>query len=151
MRISLLFVLLFFVSCHSVEHIERETRDTLTLVIRDTLENVLHKETIVHEKDSVIVREYMRGDTVFVERETYKERSKDSNNDAKEKVTRSEDKRETSIETRVEKEIVERELSWWEKTQMYIGDAAMLVFAIFVLVHITRNNKIRKALSLIRK
>lgn len=106
-------------SCKTAEYVPVEVHDTI------------HHEVVRHDSiykhDSIIVNTYMKGDTVYRDRDhwhtEYVEKiKKDTAYISKEKP----------VPYPVEKK-VERELTWWQKTQMY-GFRVVLIVALLLLI-----------------
>ena len=112
----ILTAFLMFASCTTTKYVPVEVVTTDTLVITK------HERDSIYLKDSTNVHEWQRGDTVYVEvnrwRTEYRDRWR----------------HDTIYQHRVDSvpvpcpvEVkVPRELTWWQRTQMYAGDVALV-------------------------
>ena len=96
---------------------------TVERVRTDTLRETRNIRDSIYLHDSVWVKQYERGETVFVEKERWHTRYQDRLLMDTMYVSRTDS---VPVPYPVET-LVERQLSWWQRTQMYAGDVLMLV------------------------
>ena len=107
------------VGCKSVEYVEVET------IRLDTLHHYVHQIDSIVRIDSIYEREYVKGDTIYKEKEVHRYR-----NTHKAKVDTV---REIKVEY-VEKPIeVEKKLSVWDKVRIGIADCFLAIVALGLL------------------
>lgn len=109
-------LLLLFGSCRSIRYVPVETIRT------DSLYLTVHERDSIHIKDSVYIRE--KGDSVFVDKWHI--------------VYRDRMKRDTVYIER-EKMVavpypVEKELTWWQKTKLELGEFSIGIILILLIV-----------------
>ena len=109
-------LLLLFGSCQSIRYVPVETIRT------DSLYLTVHKRDSMHIKDSVYVKE--KGDSVIVDRwhTVYRDRIIHD-----------------TIYVEKEKEVmvpypVEKELTWWQKTKLELGEFSIGVILVLLIV-----------------
>lgn len=107
-------LLLLFGSCRSIRYVPVETIRT------DSLYLTVHERDSIHIKDSVYIRE--KGDSVFVDKWHI--------------VYRDRMIRDTAY---IEKELevpypVEKELTWWQKTKLELGEFSIGIILILLIV-----------------
>lgn len=104
-------------SCTTTKYVEVEkVRHDTTYVTRIQRDSVL-------KHDSIFVKEWMKGDTVFRDRDRWHIEYRDR------------EVHDTLYKSRVDsipkpypvEKLVEKNLSWWQKTQMYAGDLLFLL------------------------
>ena len=96
---------------------------TVERVRTDTLRETRNIRDSIYLHDSVFVKQYEMGETVFVEKERWHTRYQDRLLMDTMYVSRTDS---VPVPYPVET-LVERQLSWWQRTQMYAGDVLMLV------------------------
>ena len=96
---------------------------TVERVRTDTLRETRNIRDSIYLHDSVWVKQYERGETVFVEKERWHTRYQDRLLMDTMYVSRTDS---VPVPYPVET-LVERQLSWWQRTQMYAGDVLLLV------------------------
>ena len=115
--LTIALVALAVASCKQTEYV------TVERVRTDTVRITRNTRDSIYLHDSVFVNQYQRGETVYVEKEKWHTRYQDrllldtiyqSRTDS------------VPVPYPVEK-LVEKQLSWWQHTQMYAGDALLLV------------------------
>lgn len=109
-------LLLLFGSCRSIRYVPVETIRT------DSLYLTVHKRDSVHIKDSVYIMD--KGDTVFVNRYHIAYRDKVICDTA-------------YIERVITNDVpypVERELTWWQKTKLEIGEFSIGIILVLLIV-----------------
>lgn len=130
--VAILAILSLFPSCTTVKYVPVETIRT------DTLNHYIHRIDSITQRDSIVEKIYMRGDTVVNEVERYK------------LVERVKEVADTITEVKTEiKEIpveVEKELTAWQKfkinfSEFIIGVAVLAISAFIVLLIIFKKNK----------
>ena len=95
---------------------------TVERVRTDTLRETRNMLDSIYLHDSVFVKQYERGETVFVEKEKWHTRYQDRL--LVDTVYKS---RTDSVPVPYEvTEFVEYNLTWWQKTRMYAGDVLMV-------------------------
>ena len=95
---------------------------TVERVRTDTLRETRNMLDSIYLHDSVFVKQYERGETVFVEKERWHTRYQDRL--LVDTVYKS---RTDSVPVPYEvTEFVEYNLTWWQKTRMYAGDVLMV-------------------------
>ena len=95
---------------------------TVERVRTDTLRETRNMRDSIYLHDSVFVKQYERGETVFVEKEKWHTRYQDRL--LVDTVYKS---RTDSVPVPYEvTEFVEYNLTWWQKTRMYAGDVLMV-------------------------
>lgn len=104
-------------ACHTTKYVPVIEHKTDTLIITK------HQRDSIYLKDSTNVHEWSSGDTMYIEvlkwRTEYRERK------VHDTIYQS---KVDSIPQPYPVEVkVPRELSWWQRTQMYAGDAALVV------------------------
>lgn len=102
-----ILICLLLGSCRSIKYVPVETVRT------DTLYQSKVERDSIHVHDSVFVNKYVKGDTVFVEKEKWK----------KQYIERykTDTLYNTKIELRDVPVVVEKPLSWWEKACVDYG------------------------------
>lgn len=117
--INTVAVALLISSCSTLKEMSTDVR-------RDSLYIYKEKLDIIYVRDSIFIRE--KGDTVFqyVERWRYHDRV------THDTIYRS--KVDSVYVDRVTVQKVAKPLSWWQKSLMYVGAAAIILFVIFVLI-----------------
>lgn len=117
--LTIALVALATASCKQTEYVtvERVRNDTVRITrnIRDSI--YLH--------DSVLVKQYERGETVFVEKERWHTRYRDRLLMDTMYMSRTDS---VPVPYPV-KTFVERQLSWWQRMQMCAGDVLLLLLA----------------------
>lgn len=130
--ILVLAILSFLPSCTTVKYVPVETIRT------DTLNHYIHRIDSITQRDSIVEKIYMRGDTVVNEVERYK------------LVERVKEVADTITEVKTEiKEIpveVEKELTAWQKfkinfSEIVIGIAVLAISALIIMFVIFRRSK----------
>lgn len=125
-------ILSFLPSCTTVKYVPVETIRT------DTLNHYIHRIDSITQRDSIVEKIYMRGDTVVNEVERYK------------LVERVKEVADTITEVKTEiKEIpveVEKELTAWQKfkinfSEFIIGVAVLAISALIIMIVIFRRSK----------
>ena len=125
-------ILSFLPSCTTVKYVPVETIRT------DTLNHYIHRIDSITQRDSIVEKIYMRGDTVVNEVERYK------------LVERVKEVADTITEVKTEiKEIpveVEKELTAWQKfkinfSEWIIGIAVLAISALIIMFVIFRRSK----------
>ena len=123
-KILLLLTVIAVASCKQTEYV------TVERVRTDTVRITRNTRDSIYLHDSVFVNQYQRGETVYVEKEKWHTRYQDrllldtiyqSRTDS------------VPVPYPVEK-LVERQLSWWQHTQMYAGDVLIFAVLIFVVI-----------------
>lgn len=95
---------------------------TVERVRTDTLRETRNIRDSIYLHDSVFVKQYERGETVFVEKEKWHTRYQD-----RLLVDTIYESRTDSVPVPYEvTEFVEYNLTWWQKTRMYAGDVLMV-------------------------
>ena len=89
----------------------------------DTLRETRNIRDSIYLHDSVFVKQYEMGETVFVEKERWHTRYQDRLLMDTMYVSRTDS---VPVPYPVET-LVERQLSWWQRTQMYAGDVLLLL------------------------
>lgn len=106
--------------CKSVEYVEVET------IRLDTLHHYVHQLDSIVRIDSIYEREYVKGDTIYKEKEVYRYR-----NTHKAKVDTV---RETKVEY-IEKPIeVEKKLTKWQQFKINAGEWLLAGVALMLLL-----------------
>lgn len=130
--IAILLILSFLPSCTTIKYVPVET------VRIDTLRQHTIRIDSIKQIDSVYVREYMRGDTIYKEKTklVYRDRIKQQTDTVN----------ETKILTQEKVVEVEKELTAWQKfkinfSEFIIGVAVLAISAFIVLLIIFRRNK----------
>lgn len=117
------------------------TPKQLTTTIRQTTTDTIYKTKVerdsIFRHDSIFVNVYQRGDTIFKEHTRWLTRWRDRL--LIDTVYQS--RTDTLTLYREVTREVERRLSWWQRTQMYIGDMALILLIVLVLY------KLKKFLS----
>lgn len=130
--ILVLAILSFLPSCTTTKYVPVETIRT------DTLNHYIHRIDSITQRDSIVEKIYMRGDTVVNEVERYK------------LVERVKEVADTITEVKTEiKEIpveVEKELTAWQKfkinfSEFIIGVAVLAISALIIMIVIFRRSK----------
>lgn len=130
--ILVLAILSFLPSCTTTKYVPIETIRT------DTLNHYIHRIDSITQRDSIVEKIYMRGDTVVHEVERYK------------LVERVKEVADTITEVKTEiKEIpveVEKELTAWQKfkinfSEIVIGIAVLAISALIIMFVIFRRSK----------
>lgn len=109
-------LLLLFGSCRSIRYVPVETIRT------DSLYLTVHKRDSVHIKDSVYIMD--KGDTVFVNRYHIAYRDKVICDTA-------------YIERVITNDVpypVEKELTWWQKTKLELGEFSIGIILVLLIV-----------------
>lgn len=113
----------------------------LTTTIHHNTTDTIYKTKVerdsIFRHDSIFVNVYQRGDTIFKEHTRWLTRWRDRL--LIDTVYQS--RTDTLTEYREVMREVERRLSWWQRTQMYIGDMALILLIVLVLY------KLKKFLS----
>ena len=120
-----LFVLLLLVAvlmggCRSVKYVEVPVVHTDTLIVTN------HQKDSIWMHDSIYLHEWMKGDTILVDKVVW-------HTQYKEKVVR-----DTIFKSRVDSvgvpypvtEYVEKPLTWWQKTRMHLGEALLVLLLV---------------------
>lgn len=130
--VLVLAILSFLPSCTSVKYVPVET------VRIDTLRQHTIRIDSIKQIDSVYVREYMRGDTIYKEKTklVYRDRIKQQTDTVK----------ETKILTQEKVVEVEKELTAWQKfkinfSEIVIGIAVLAISALIIMFVIFRRSK----------
>ena len=117
------------------------TPKQLTTTIHHNTTDTIYKTKVerdsIYRHDSIFVNVYQRGDTIFKEHTRWLTRWRDRL--LIDTVYQS--RTDTLTEYREVMREVERRLSWWQRTQMYIGDMALILLIVLVLY------KLKKFLS----
>lgn len=130
--ILVLAILSFLPSCTTTKYVPVETIRT------DTLNHYIHRIDSITQRDSIVEKIYMRGDTVVNEIEKYKY------------IERIKEVTDTVTEVKTEiKEIpveVEKELTAWQKfkinfSEIVIGIAVLAISALIIMIVIFRRSK----------
>lgn len=130
--ILVLAILSFLPSCTTTKYVPVETIRT------DTLNHYIHRIDSITQRDSIVEKIYMRGDTVVNEVERYK------------LVERVKEVADTITEVKTEiKEIpveVEKELTAWQKfkinfSEIVFGIAVLAISALIIMFVIFRRSK----------
>lgn len=125
-------ILSFLPSCTTTKYVPVET------IRIDTLNHYIHRIDSITQRDSIVEKIYMRGDTVVNEVERYK------------LVERVKEVADTITEVKTEiKEIpveVEKELTAWQKfkinfSEVVIGIAVLAISALIIMIVIFRRSK----------
>lgn len=111
-------LLLLFGSCRSIKYVPVETVRT------DSLYLTVHERDSIHIKDFIYIRE--KGDTVFVER--WRTQYRDRGRTDTLYVDRV---REVQVPYPVEKE-----LTWWQKTKIELGELSIGIILVLLIVAI---------------
>lgn len=109
-------LLLLFGSCQSIRYVPVETIRT------DSLYITVHKRDSIHIKDSVYVKE--KGDSVIVDRWHIVYRDRIIHD-----TTYVEKEKEVMVPYPVEKE-----LTWWQKTKLELGEFSIGVILVLLIV-----------------
>mgnify|MGYP000027962275 CR=1 FL=1 len=109
-------LLLLFGSCRSIKYVPVETVRT------DSLYLTVHERDSIHIKDFIYIRE--KGDTVFVER--WRTQYRDRGRTDTLYVDRV---REVQVPYPVEKE-----LTWWQKTKIELGELSIGIILVLLIV-----------------
>ena len=109
-------LLLLFGSCRSIKYVPAETVRT------DSLYLTVHERDSIHIKDFIYIRE--KGDTVFVER--WRTQYRDRGRTDTLYVDRV---REVQVPYPVEKE-----LTWWQKTKIELGELSIGIILVLLIV-----------------
>lgn len=109
-------LLLLFGSCRSIRYVPVETIRT------DSLYLTVHERDSIHIKDFIYIRE--KGDTVFVER--WRTQYRDRGRTDTLYVDRV---REVQVPYPIEKE-----LTWWQKTKLELGEFSIGIILILLIV-----------------
>ena len=113
----------------------------LTTTIHHNTTDTIYKTKVerdsIYRHDSIFVNVYQRGDTIFKEHTRWLTRWRDRL--LIDTVYQS--RTDTLTLYREVTREVERRLSWWQRTQMYIGDMALILLIVLVLY------KLKKFLS----
>lgn len=109
-------LLLLFGSCRSIKYVPVETVRT------DSLYLTVHERDSIHIKDFIYIRE--KGDTVFVER--WRTHYRDRGRTDTLYVDRV---REVQVPYPVEKE-----LTWWQKTKLELGELSIGIILVLLIV-----------------
>lgn len=130
--VLVLAILSFLPSCTSVKYVPVETIRT------DTLNHYIHRIDSITQRDSIVEKIYMRGDTIVNEVERYKfvERVKEVTDTITEVKTEI---KEMPVE-------VEKELTAWQKfkinfSEVVIGIAVLAISALIIMIIIFRRSK----------
>lgn len=130
--ILVLAILSFLPSCTTTKYVPIET------VRIDTLRQHTIRIDSIKQIDSVYVREYMRGDTIYKEKTklVYRDRIKQQTDTVK----------ETKILTQEKVVEVEKELTAWQKfkinfSEIVIGIAVLAISALIIMIVIFRRSK----------
>ena len=110
---------------------------TVERVRTDTLREIRNIRDSIYLHDSVFIKQYERGETVFVEKERWHTRYQDRLLMDTMYVSRMDS---VPVPHPVET-LVERQLSWWQRTQMYAGDVFLLVLLGGVVYGVIRMKK----------
>ena len=130
--ILVLAILSFLPSCTTTKYVPVETIRT------DSLNHYIHRIDSITQRDSIVEKIYMRGDTIVNEVERYKF------------VERVKEVADTITEVKtVIKEIpveVEKELTAWQKfkinfSEIVIGIAVLAISALIIMIVIFRRSK----------
>ena len=112
-----IFVLLsmLFGSCSTTKYVPVETIKT------DTVYQSKVKHDSVHVRDSIYVKEWQKGDTIFVNRDRWRIEYL------------SKEVHDTIYESKVDSVAVpypvEKEMTWWERQKIAFGELAMIIMA----------------------
>lgn len=118
-KILLLLTAIAVVGCKQTEYV------TVERVRTDTVRITRNTRDSIYLHDSVFVNQYQRGETVYVEKEKWHTRYQDRL--LLDTIYQS---RTDSVPVPYPVEtLVERQLSWWQRTQMYAGDVLLLLLA----------------------
>lgn len=108
------------VGCKSVEYVEVET------IRLDTLHHYEFQLDSIVRIDSIYEREYIKGDTIYKEKEVYRSRNTHK--------AKADTVREIKVEY-VEKPIeVEKKLTAWQKIKINTGEIFLCLFALSLVV-----------------
>lgn len=121
----LILVVVLASACTTTRYVE------VPVVHTDTLrENRIERDSVwLH--DSIYVKEWAKGDTVYVEKVKWKIQWE--NHVTHDTIYQSRtDSVAKPYPVYVEKEVAKK-LTWWQKTQMYVGDGALLVIVLLML------------------
>ena len=109
-------LLLLFGSCRSIRYVPVET------IRNDSLYLTVHKRDYIHIKDSVYVKE--KGDSVIVDRWHIVYRDRIIHD-----TTYVEKEKEVMVPYPVEKE-----LTWWQKTKLELGEFSIGIILVLLIV-----------------
>ena len=114
-----------FVGCRTQERVVE-----VPVVHTDTLIVTNHQKDSVWLHDSIYLHEWMKGDTVMVDRVVYHTKYQ-------EKIVRDtiyKSKTDTIAKPYPVEVKVEKDLTWWQKTRIHTGEALLVLLAVVAVI-----------------
>lgn len=111
-------------SCTTTKYVEVPVVHTDTLIVTN------HQKDSVWLHDSIYLHEWMKGDTVMVDRVVYHTKYQ-------EKIVRDtiyKSKTDTIAKPYPVEVKVEKELTWWQKTRIHAGEALLVLLAVAAVI-----------------
>lgn len=130
MKKLLLFVMAVVVAsaCTTTKYVEVPVVHTDTLIVTN------HQKDSVWLHDSIYLHEWMKGDTVMVDRVVYHTKYQERLRTD----TVYQHKTDTVAKPYPVEVKVEKELTWWQKTRIHAGEALLVLLALAVAVGIIK-------------
>lgn len=125
-------IICLFTGCKSTHEVQ-----TVFIHTTDTLTQTVNTRDSIHVHDSIHVKEWQKGDTIYIDR--YKQRIEYIDRLQHDSIYIA----RTDTVYRDREKVIEKRLTWWQQIKQTIGGIAVFALILSLLYYATRRIKLR--------